>query len=65
MQHSKAILGILGAISVICAGTTIAHAEASPDGGASDGYEIVILNGRVIDPETGLDAIRNVGISRQ
>ncbi len=25
-------------------------------------YDIVITNGRVIDPETGLDAIRNVGI---
>ncbi len=25
-------------------------------------YDLVILNGRVIDPETNLDAIRNVGI---
>lgn len=25
-------------------------------------YDIVIINGRVIDPETGLDAVRNVGI---
>ncbi len=25
-------------------------------------YDLVILNGRVIDPETGLDAVRNVGI---
>ena len=25
-------------------------------------YDIVIENGRVIDPETGLDAVRNVGI---
>jgi N-acyl-D-aspartate/D-glutamate deacylase len=25
-------------------------------------YDIVILNGRVIDPETNLDAVRNVGI---
>ena len=25
-------------------------------------YDLVILNGRVIDPESGLDAIRNVGI---
>ncbi len=28
------------------------------------GYETVILNGRVIDPETKLDAIRNIGISQ-
>ena len=25
-------------------------------------YDIVLMNGRVIDPETGLDAVRNVGI---
>lgn len=25
-------------------------------------YDLVILNGRVIDPETGLDAVRNVGV---
>jgi N-acyl-D-glutamate deacylase len=26
------------------------------------GYDLVILNGRVMDPESGLDAVRNVGI---
>ena len=26
-------------------------------------YEVVILHGRVIDPETNLDAVRNVGVS--
>jgi N-acyl-D-aspartate/D-glutamate deacylase len=31
---------------------------------AAEEYDIVILNGRVIDPETKLDAIRNVGITR-
>ena len=30
---------------------------------AKDGYDVVILNGRVMDPESGLDAIRNVGIT--
>src|SRR2546430_10205707 len=33
--------------------------------GASNGneiYDLVIANGRVMDPESGLDAIRNVGI---
>ena len=29
---------------------------------AADGYDLVILNGRVMDPESGLDATRNVGI---
>ncbi|HYE75624.1 MAG TPA: amidohydrolase family protein [Blastocatellia bacterium] len=27
-------------------------------------YDVVILNGRVIDPESRLDAVRNIGISR-
>ena len=29
---------------------------------AQESYDIVIANGRVMDPESGLDAIRNVGI---
>ena len=32
---------------------------------AQSGYDIVIANGRVMDPETGLDAIRHVGIRGQ
>ena len=28
-------------------------------GPPSDGYDVVILNGRVMDPETGFDAIQN------
>jgi|tagenome__1003787_1003787.scaffolds.fasta_scaffold20723609_3 hypothetical protein len=32
-----------------------AHAQARP-------YDAVILNRRVIDPESGLDAVRSVGI---
>ncbi|TAK51996.1 MAG: D-glutamate deacylase, partial [Gammaproteobacteria bacterium] len=32
-------------------------------GAAFDPYDLVILNGRVMDPESGLDAVRNVGIS--
>src|SRR5438034_9001095 len=33
--------------------------------GASNGtetYDVVLANGRVMDPESGLDAVRNVGI---
>ena len=32
---------------------------------AEDQYDIVLSNGRVMDPETGLDAVRNVGIRGQ
>jgi N-acyl-D-aspartate/D-glutamate deacylase len=34
----------------------------SPLSALSQSYDVVIQGGRVIDPETGLDAIRNVGI---
>jgi N-acyl-D-aspartate/D-glutamate deacylase len=30
---------------------------------AADGYDVVILNGRVMDPETNFDEVRNVGIT--
>ena len=36
--------------------------EAEITSDAEDTFDIVIHGGRVIDPETGLDAIRNVGI---
>jgi dihydroorotase len=37
---------------------------AQPGRTADDAtYEVVIANGRVMDPESGLDAVRNVGIS--
>lgn len=32
---------------------------------AQEVFDIVIMNGRVMDPETGLDAVRNVGIRGQ
>lgn len=31
-------------------------------GAAAEGFDLAINNGRVIDPETGLDAIRHVGV---
>ena len=37
--------------------TQIGHAKAAPE------FDVVITNGRVIDPETGLDGIRHLGIS--
>ena len=44
---------------------TAAAASALPtaaQAAASGRYDLVITGGRVIDPETGLDAVRNVGI---
>ncbi|MDP9339804.1 MAG: amidohydrolase family protein [Acidobacteriota bacterium] len=37
-----------------------AHSPAAPD---ADTYDVVIANGHIMDPESGLDAVRNVGIT--
>ncbi len=42
-------------LAAACLGASPAPAQAPP-------YDIVIRNGRVIDPESGLDAVRSVGI---
>src|SRR5215468_2361003 len=36
----------------------------SPLSASSQSYDVVIQGGRVIDPETGLDGVRNVGIAQ-
>ncbi|MDX1532337.1 MAG: amidohydrolase family protein, partial [Rhodothermales bacterium] len=37
-------------------------AAAAPPLAAQERYDVVLAGGRVMDPETGLDAVRNVGI---
>jgi len=51
MQNVRRILISLVVGVALCATTAAAQT-----------YDLVILNGRVIDPETKLDAVRNVGI---
>lgn len=53
MPDSKRALVI--ALMVVCSWFVVAPVY-------SQGYDLVILNGRVIDPETMLDAIRHVGV---
>jgi N-acyl-D-aspartate/D-glutamate deacylase len=49
---------LLAAIALIAAALLIAPVSSS-----AVSYDIVILNGRVIDPESRTDAVRNLGIS--
>jgi hypothetical protein len=46
-------------------GLAAALATPMPTASAQEHYDIVIESGRVMDPETGLDAVRNVGIRGQ
>ncbi len=47
---------------MLTAGCTACQSCKQRDFSSKDGYDLVILNGRVIDPETNLDAVRNIGI---
>ena len=40
----------------------IAFALLAPLAAGAGDYDLVILNGRVMDPESGLDEVRNVGV---
>src|SRR5712692_9933546 len=58
-RKGKLTLGVVTALALLSFGigarkTVLAEGET---------YDMVIANGRVMDPESGLDAVRNVGIS--
>jgi len=50
----------LAAGLMLCSGLTPALAQTQP---ANAEYDVVLLQGRVLDPESGLDAVRNIGIN--
>jgi N-acyl-D-aspartate/D-glutamate deacylase len=54
---------LLSALAMVAAMAGCAAGKVAPQGGAT-GYDVVIRNGRVIDPESGLDAVRSVAISK-
>ena len=56
----KEILALGAALALLlCIGTAAKKVPPPPD----ESFDLVIANGRVMDPESGLDAVRNVGIS--
>lgn len=54
----------MGRISRLSIVLLITLAVGAGSSAAAQRYDIVIEGGRVMDPETGLDAVRNVGIAR-
>ena len=48
---------------IVCSLLAVLSASPPFNTSAKEVYDVVILNGRVIDPESRLDAVRNVGIS--
>ena len=58
-RRSRTILLLCHVVAALCAIAPINFASPEPQ----PEYDLVILNGRVVDPESRLDAIRNIGIS--
>ncbi len=48
---------------VFLAMVLVATGGCATGGGAGQAYELVIAGGRVMDPETGLDAVRDIGVT--
>jgi dihydroorotase len=61
-RSNKTILLTLGCATALCvsARLVLSRGAASPSAAAT--YDVVISHGRVMDPESGLDALKNVGI---
>src|SRR5690348_3722257 len=58
-RRARLTLAVAVVVVMVCLGISArqpARAEGEP-------YDVVIANGRIMDPESGLDAVRNVGIS--
>src|SRR5271155_5787743 len=51
------------AIAFVFLGIALSYASRTGVAAENEKYDVVIANGRVMDPESGLDALRNVGIS--
>ncbi len=61
--HGTSLLlaGLAAALTAACTHSPSASAKGAVPA-VQDRYDVVILNGQVMDPESGLDAVRNIGI---
>lgn len=51
------------AVAILAGAFLLIHVARAGMEADSPTYDVVIANGRVMDPESGLDAVRNVGVS--
>jgi len=63
LRMAVVCIGVLTAIIGVCARTEGPGGTAAASQVRASDYDIVIANGRVMDPESGFDAVRNVGIA--
>ncbi len=63
MRQRQLWIAATVAIAFVFLGITLSYAVRAERAADVEKYDVVIAGGRVMDPESGLDAVRNVGIS--
>src|SRR5580692_1740721 len=63
MRHGPFRSLRIAAIAISFATIALSCAVGAGHAADDEKYDVVIANGRVMDPESGLDAVRSVGIS--
>src|SRR5579863_8030069 len=63
MRQRRVQMVVAAGIAFVFLGITLSYAVRAGRPADDGKYDVVIANGRVMDPESGLDAVRNVGIS--
>jgi N-acyl-D-aspartate/D-glutamate deacylase len=62
MGQRRLRVAVSVAIAFVFVGMTLSCVVRAGHAADDDKYDVVIANGRLMDPESGLDAVRNVGI---
>ena len=62
MGQRRLRVAVSVAVAFLFVSITLSYAVRRGRAADDDKYDVVIANGRVMDPESGLDAVRNVGI---
>ena len=64
-QSARLVSGRFGAylLAVVIGGVSVWLSTSFPEAQNAETYDVVFRSGRVVDPESGLDAVRNVGIT--
>src|SRR5580698_2115127 len=63
MGQRRVRMVVAAGIAFVFLGITLSNVVRAGRSADDERYDVVIANGRVMDPESGLDAVRNVGIS--
>jgi N-acyl-D-aspartate/D-glutamate deacylase len=63
MRQRRSRIAVSVAVAFVFLGITLCYAVRAGRVAEDEKYDVVIANGRVMDPESGLDGVRNVGIT--